>query len=93
MNSYLTIDEIVGALAHFMYEPGWGFSICLHEYDKTCIGVYPPFCDGKMRVPVPPLVNVEHFNDWLHWRLDQLENQEFWLADGKLVCDYEKVEA
>lgn len=79
--------------------PGAELSCFIHPYEGVCLrivfGVPNAYRDTEeqdqgVNVPVPPLVSVDHFHDWLRWRLGLMAQHEvsemYWL-DGAPMND------
>lgn len=80
-------------------KPGEAFSCYVHPLEGFCVRVEFTVPDsyhhGRMQtqgvnIPVPPIVSVEHFHDWLEWRMriiDAHEHAEFYKVDGVMRHD------
>jgi hypothetical protein len=96
---YLNGHELQLCLNAVDYKPGWKFTLYQHRYEGVCVDIaitlpngYRPAetVDVNIRCPVPPIVNAEHFHDWLMWRLARIElheMREFYHVNGTIRDD------
>lgn len=96
---YLNPAQIQDCLAAWRYKPGWTFTLYTHQWEGLCIDIALTVPNGynwdepvdlNIRVPVPPIVNGQHFVDWLMWRVARIELhelREFSIYHGEHVSD------
>jgi hypothetical protein len=94
MNRYLTPAEIWDQLDTITYKPDWRFTMHKHPVDGWCIEIQFTVPDAygagdqdqRVLVPVPPIVDNEHFHDFMRWRLERIEHHEiaeFYRINGR----------
>jgi hypothetical protein len=103
MRSYLTPAELHAALQSMEYRhPDIVINMFIHPYEgyrNVCVSISFEVPDSYkqgeqqrqcVNVPVPPIVSVEHFHDWLKWRLETIalhEVNEMYWVHGEILLD------
>ena len=96
----MTYDDLIDALEHVTWFPGWELTIYLHGDEGPGLKLYGVMPDTRdpdgaplellVRTPIPPCRNEDEFYNWLDWRLKRLaihEHHENFRIDGKVWVD------
>jgi hypothetical protein len=93
----LTVDELRGAVARRSYKAGWELAVLADPFGGPVFLVvikvehaYRPgeLISVRISSPMPPIPDESHLDQWVMWRLSQIElheARESYRCDGRVV--------
>lgn len=105
MNVPLSVETLDEHLDNITYKPGWEFEVYQGAFEGPHIRIT-TVCDDSyhpgekvtldVHSQLPPMFDLEYFEQWLLWRLMIIETheaREFLRKDGKPIFDPHKENA